>query len=904
MNPGDTMLMKRAKTIDELYDEVKDYDLVIVNDISLCTALNARVKRPMLGQLCMTARNIARMLAIESIGASLINDMELIRAVSEDSGIHDLRFVHGEIQNIREMLRYTAEPQKFLHSRRSMKVYESFSRMPTLEQVMTGFDSKDSLFYSRMRKVAVIGPELFDNLDKNMNPYDAIDFIEIDPFSEDDFQIEKIYEIGNDRQIAENVVDLIDHSKATEYAIVLCTDSPIVDAVKSALYRHKIPFVNKIHARDIPQIRDYLEFIEKSLDYDVLRGRHVREIFSYFGGKILQTDDNYLLSRIPDSHIDSRGIELRDAMQDVRSITYDGLAELLMPDGSKSSVDMILDQMGIGNERISDDGYATILYLVDNIDFNHDEEAEEYERRGVLIADCMNSTYIDRPVVFYLGMGRDWNLDVSGKRYLEPGDVIDRNAMRTEILLQQGDVRMYFVNATKDGRRAEPSLVFNAIAGLMGESKEILTFDDLLLNGEVVESRRWTEGSNKGLAERGEPLADADERYMEPFSPTSFNLFMTCPKSFVLNNLIGQDDKDALILGSLIHDFAELYVTHPDFVEVKGIEYFQKIIEECYSGLSSPSLRDIDADRVHMEILGLKGFLDKNGIKASNLNKQLKKGSNHLMEIENLIMSDEICETEHVSEHHPIKGKFDLYWNGKVIDYKTGLNARTASELIKCITHQGKLKEKEFLDFQPIFYLILARDMLDSTLEFSQFYPMENVCEWVKGGYDYNRNLHTVRIVDGTVDGYIRATVLACAIENLGRELTDDEYSSLAEAVLAIQQEKDPILWRNNNDIRDAVSFELHLESKNGNPVVRKYIEMKVMDAKNRGLFASQESVTIPMETLDQFLSSIEEKHREMSAGSNSKFIREPLKDCKYCEYRAMCTRSIISSEEEVEGDD
>lgn len=568
------MLMKRAKTIDELYDEVKDYDLVIVNDMPLCTALNARVRRPTLGQFCMTARNIARMLAIETLGEPLVGDMELIRAISEDTGIRDLRFIHGEIQNIREILCYKDEPEGFLYSKKSKRVFESFSTKPTLENVMLRFDSRDSLFYQRMKKIAVLGSDVFNQLDKSMTPHDLADFTVIEPLTEDCYQIERIYEIGNDRQIAENVAALIDPAKATEYAIVLNPDSSIVDAVKAALYRRGIPFVNELQARDIPEIRDYLEFIRMSLDYEVLRGRHVRETFSCFGGRISQKNDNYLLSRIPDTELDPRGRKLKDAMANIRSLTYDELADLLIADRSKGSLHTILEQIGMGGDAISGDGYATMLYLIDNLDLAHQEEIEDDERRGVLIADCMNSAYIDRPVVFYLGMGQDWNLDVSGKRYLEPMDVIGANAIRTEILLQQGDVRMYFVNATKDGERVEPSQVFGAIAGLEGKVKVVKTFDDLLQAGGTTDKVRWTDGSANHAIKRGEPLVDADECYTEPFSPSSFDLFMECPLSFVLKNLITQDDKDAMMLGTLIHNFAELYITHPEIVEAKGVEYF------------------------------------------------------------------------------------------------------------------------------------------------------------------------------------------------------------------------------------------------------------------------------------------------------------------------------------------
>ena len=38
--------MKGVKSIDELYEEVRDFDLVITNDAALATALNGRIDKP------------------------------------------------------------------------------------------------------------------------------------------------------------------------------------------------------------------------------------------------------------------------------------------------------------------------------------------------------------------------------------------------------------------------------------------------------------------------------------------------------------------------------------------------------------------------------------------------------------------------------------------------------------------------------------------------------------------------------------------------------------------------------------------------------------------------------------------------------------------------------------------
>ena len=77
--------MRAVKSIDELYDEVKDYGLVITNDIALETALNARIDQPRIGVLAMTPRHIVQQLGPMILGEGFMTDLQLISKVSEET---------------------------------------------------------------------------------------------------------------------------------------------------------------------------------------------------------------------------------------------------------------------------------------------------------------------------------------------------------------------------------------------------------------------------------------------------------------------------------------------------------------------------------------------------------------------------------------------------------------------------------------------------------------------------------------------------------------------------------------------------------------------------------------------------------------------------------------------------
>lgn len=209
--------MRVAKTIDELYEEVRDYDLVLCNDAPLALALGNRVRRPMLGVFSITPRQLAGDVALRELQTGLLSDIRLVKLISKYTG-YDIRFVHGEVDNILRMRRYTADVRPHL-GKRAQRIYDELMALPTLDRVMGEFDAEKDGIFDGLR-VAVIGVELYDDLDKHFNPKFGT-YDEISPFKKGDYKIREIRELGNDRQVAENAVGLINAENAEDVAIVM-----------------------------------------------------------------------------------------------------------------------------------------------------------------------------------------------------------------------------------------------------------------------------------------------------------------------------------------------------------------------------------------------------------------------------------------------------------------------------------------------------------------------------------------------------------------------------------------------------------------------------------------------------------------------------------------------------------
>ncbi len=188
--------MKRLKSIDEIYSEVRDYDLVITNDVVLESALNSRVDTVRIGTFAITPRHLARDLCYGILGKPEMCDLELVATVSEETRL-DFKYVHSEIQNFREIRRYTAEVRAHLTTSRSRRVYDSYCSLPTRERAMSAFDPRENCPRAlKDKRIAVVGLDLFDDLDKHFLPED---FDEIEIFTSGEYQISKFYQVGNDR---------------------------------------------------------------------------------------------------------------------------------------------------------------------------------------------------------------------------------------------------------------------------------------------------------------------------------------------------------------------------------------------------------------------------------------------------------------------------------------------------------------------------------------------------------------------------------------------------------------------------------------------------------------------------------------------------------------------------------
>jgi len=891
---SDFSSMRKMKSINELYNEIKDFDLVITNDAALSTALNGRIDTARIGGFAYTPRHIAGHESLKTIGSGIWGDLKIISAIAEETG-YNIKFIHSELENIRTIRRFTKEVTKYLYSKRSKRVYDSFIYLPTIEKVMGSYVPEDHEFF-KGKRTAVIGIELFDDLDKHFIP---LDHEEIDMFDGGKYSVDTIYEVGNDRQLAENTVGLVDQTLANNTAIVMDTSGPIADAVRAALYRNNIPFRNTMSVRDLSQVRDYLQFLSLGLSYDTLRVKHVRELFSSYRGYLDHKLNDYLLSKVS---FDFRGRtkELNDVMRDIRTLSFQEVNERIVGKEHRPQIKILVDDLKISGSLITSKLVNEIIYAVNNInDLHHNEEIPDDEKKGVLLVDCKRSVYVDRPFVIYLGMGPEWSGAIVGKEYIDREAEAEINMLRFTALLQQGITNLYAVNSMRGGRESVPSPIFDQISEWesFGEDRTPITsFGDVCSN---LVKGQWSVPKPPAATPTTEIFIEETKVRDWKFSKSTYNSYHFCPRAYMFNRIIPIADSESTVFGSIIHEFAEFYLCYPGLAK-KNIEECINIIESRYSGLSSNQMKDIDNSRARICINNVIKFIDRLNIKNVPLDREcsMRRWKNGFMEEFGCEMYSSMTETEFTSKLHPLTGNFDLVLGDNIIDYKTG----KPNDLKKISGKMDLSKDQDYYEFQAMVYLSLLKDNgVGPPCRFSLFYVGDNIVRSATvENFNIGENIRDVVLMNESSKEFLsRSDSPVKDVLGASYNILKDNWGSFTDKIISFGLEKGGE-WADSEDLISSILSSLGL---NDNKTNRKTVTgglKAVYKIIKTGTFAIQNELLIPSDTLEKFLTLIDSSHEKASYQEYSSFPPEPKGSCKKCNFFKACTRDPVELDEEV----
>lgn len=887
--------MDSSKTIDEIYAEVKDYDLVLCNDAPLSLALNNRVDRARLGKFAYTMREFAMEKLVDFIDEPIIGDIELVRRVSESTG-YDIRFVHAEIENFRRMQRFTSDVRIHL-GKRSAKIWDEYLKYMTLERLIDLFEANRPPIYASYGRIAVLGTteELFDNMDKKMLPH-LSEFDDIPLMKEDEYRIEEIRLLGNDKQIADCAVDIAVRSNPNDVAIVLDSTGPIADAVRSVLYRRQVPFINSLSVKDLHSIRNYLQFIRLALSYDTIRVRDVRSLISSYRGRIHSKYDEYSLRRFfeTDTIKDEHTVKLIDCMRDISRMTFHDVCSYCVPGDERSNIRILLAQMGYGDKEVNDSLLENLVYAVNNIgNLPHNEQIPQDEKEGVLIADCRNSMFIDRPIVIYAGLGTDWNRDMKGLEFLKSDRRRDEaicNDVRFRFLIQQGAIRYHFANATHGGKPAVPCTHFEFC---MGDGSPVSEFSDVC---ERISTGIW----HIDMRDRGvdHDCMDVDNSSMVPrlLSPSAFNAYYTCPRSYMFRSLAPVADNENTIVGNKIHEYAEFRISYPELASMHPPEYFADKIADICAPLQSEEASEIERSKIRLSCRAIDEMVASKNLKDIGMRKRSsdKVEPNMFFKEFDLDEVSEYTEKKIVDSDNRMEGNIDLYTDRFVMDYKTGTK-KSASDLEKLMDFSrdpSKRKATTYgADLQPLFYLALSRSDGGCPKVFQYFSTKELYRMGINSdSFDIQGCFTNVHVEDTDVEKMLESKIF----RSRGRE----KYTEGLKELFRNNCHSD--YWVDSQGLVSSLML-IGLKSTGASAFIRdaaSLFQKEIVKADDDTISVSEATLVRLKEFVrDEYARIIEDYYR----GGSDSFPARPLMECKNCRYRDMCTVQPVT---EVNVDD
>ena len=900
-----------AKSIDELYDEVKDFDLVMCNDAPLALALNNRLDRPRVGTFAITPRQLAGDLAMDILGEPMMTDIEVVRKISRYTG-YPLRFVHGEVENIKTIRRYAKNVKDYLGGHRSKEIYDEFIRLPTLEKAMDMVDGHTEPFFANKR-VAVIGLDLYDSLDKNFDPkpgtFEEIELFK-NPYKHGTYEIKEFRELYNDHQMAENAVYMIEDQNPTDVAIVLDVNGPIADAVRSELYRKNIPFINELSIRDLNSIRDFIEFINRSLNYNITKVSQVRELLQTYGGYISPKYDEYLIENLSHNRngirIDGRTSDLLSIMRDVEGYTYGEVCNSIT--GSEGAqVKLLLSQLELTDRKVNPADTADMVYSVNNFDLKHNEQIPNTEKEGVLLVDCNNSVYIDRQIVIYLGLGPEWERDLSDLNLIDykmKDSLVEKNVIKFQIMLQQGTSRTYICNSVKNGKEAKPCPYFQKAYNSVDKDCRPLKDEDG--EGYDVVYDRFSDiagcisgpwyNYEKNKAEKvGVHIISPEPRDFQ-FSSTSYSSFITCPKKFMFGSVVKTPDESHTALGLCLHQYAEFRSCFPDKAKELGQEYFVDDINNRCTPLFSPEIRKLRESKIRSAVKELDDLISTFGLDRDVriIDKERKHENVYFGLVDMDGKGSDSNEVSIVDRDRHMNGTLDVIKDNRVFDFKTG-SPKDVDKVKNGLKLDGRSDYGK--DLQCLFYLSLMMKDGVGKPSFSFFSTSANEIREALGlQRDPDAAFVNVVLVDDKTECMYR--VFPQDLSSRGdsydtfKPLCDDMMDTIASigienAVGDYEGTKTRLIQalglKDQKGIRDGLNVLLNS--------IRKIVDSQY--------YSNGNTIYVTRDEMEAFRSKLSESYDLEESYYSTTYPTEPMMDCKNCDFRDMCIVKVDGGDDD-----
>lgn len=705
--------VERALGVDEIYEKVKDYDLVLSVDAPLVDALKKRVEEPKLGKFAATPR---RLVYAES-GRELMGKREVFHEVVSRTDLGWREASHlldkavgcwqetGTLQNIFQYEGFDTEEMR--------KVVGVLRDTNNIFKAMDRFKIKG-------KDVAVVGLHQFNALDRGILPgdYDTVKLFQGGIKKLSDFKV-----FGSEVDIVETIRRNLEKLDPRDVAVVVDPESRYQPLLQSALEAEGISYTSRQNLRDDPHFRSFLTFCRTGMDKRRTLVRDIQPLLRYMD---LEVPVEYNNQYVENLNLD--GLEEFEGLLDkVRDSSFSEAVRLFE---EKSGADMdklkeVLHEVGFEDVKVDEEKLNILEHYFDTFDVELDQEGY-----GVLFASPKSTAYIDKPVVFHVGMDASWSPESPDVPWVDRKE-FDKEYLKNFKILVQNSGSHYLVQNKIMNKEVTPCLYINDIV-----EEQFDTFVDL--PHKKYSTEEYKEG---GGFEKEEISVEVKEE--EVISQSSLNNLVQCPRRYYILELVNTADIDSMVKGSLLHDFAEFYVNHPDFVEDEGRDKFaDMMVDEI-----RPYVDDLELELLRTDFLvgmeSIISYLEEEGYEEVKVEGYDESGYGNFFADElGMSVKSSITEAWFENKEFGCKGKVDLIRNGRhIVDYKTGRKKSARG----VVTSSNIDLFEDNPNFQALMYLAQHRTVNPGKkLKFTFYHLLENKDDMVRGEGDLSDNITTI----------------------------------------------------------------------------------------------------------------------------------------------------------------
>ncbi|SDK59064.1 PD-(D/E)XK nuclease family protein [Natronorubrum texcoconense] len=700
------MSLKQSKPIDRLYHEVANYDLVIVPDSPLADALNRRLERPHFGPFAITPRRLAtrrretaedRTAFLEVIDETDLSWKEIAYTVGnvlqcwEYRGRADAIFEYGAFD-----------------TPATRTVVDIVSSLQTSSRLLADYE----IDVDSGESVAVVGESQLTNLERSILPdeYDSIDRFTADAF---DLPAFRIFE--SPAAIVDAILDTVTQDNADEIAIVLDSSSEYSPLIESALETAAIPYYGGPGFMDDRDHRAFVQLLRCTTAGSDTRVHSVKPLLSCLGATVPIEHDGKRLTDVDDSEIGW----LREFIGRADALTFEATLNAY-EDRAGRTLETFreeLARLGVLEEPITTDAIDRLAFYLETYEVPIDRDNE-----GVLLADAKSASFVDRPVVCYLGLDEDWTHDSPNRPWVDRNEEYERNVDGFQSLLQSGVEQQYLVQDAAGGTAVTPCLYFDELL-----ETEFERFSDL----ESIHHSRSDRSTGDGFDR--EPLdAPVDPERVETVSQSSLNTYANSPRDYCFGRLVDTPDKHYFVDGNLFHDFAEFVVNHPEFVDDGRLEDAAAVMVEETRAFHRRIDLETQRTRYRIGLETICDYLEEHApTETTFLTPSSGWGENFFAEYFDRDVDSPVTERWFEDDDLRLKGKIDLVQSPtRLVDFKSG-NRTSATQ----VTKHGSIDEpSDEPNFQALCYLSYwRRQQPDESLEFTFFHFLETLDDVVAG---------------------------------------------------------------------------------------------------------------------------------------------------------------------------